>query len=105
MERLEKGNYKLPDWSLEARCTGECWEQKQKPCYGNFKLVDGDIVKRISRGETCYGFICPDCNCFTEINEKQIPYDVRKWCPQVAAKGSDYYSKLTEEEKKLSEVL
>lgn len=106
MERLEKGNYKLPDWSIEARCTGEGWGQNHKPCYGNFKLVDGDIVKRIfGEGEKCYGFICPDCNCFTEISEKQLPYAVRRWCPQVAAKGSDEYSKLTEEEKKLSEVL
>lgn len=105
MERLEEGNYKLPDWSLEARCSGKGWQQNQKPCYGKFKLVDGDIVKRKSWGEMYYGFICPDCHCFTELNEKQIPNEVKNYCPQVAARGSDEYEKLSEEEKKLSEVL
>lgn len=105
MERLEEGNYQLPDWSLDVRCSGKSWGQKQRPCYGKFRLVDGDIVKRACMGEMCYGFICPDCHCFTEIDEKQIPEEVRDYCLQVAAKGSDYYEKLTEEEKKLSEVL
>lgn len=102
MERLEEGNYQLPDWSIEARCSGKGWEQRQKPCYGKFKLVDGDIVKRTCWGEVYYGFICPDCHCFTQIDEKEIPKEVKDFCLQVAARGSDAYEKLTKEEKKLS---
>ncbi len=106
MELIEKGNYKLPDWSMEARCTGKGWEQKQKPCYSKWKLEDGDIVKRKnSDGEVYYGFICPDCHCFTQLEEKELPTNVKEYCLQVAAKGSNHYVTLTEEEKKLSEVL
>jgi len=105
MERLEEGNYKLPDWSLDVRCNGYGWGQKQKPCYGKFRLIDGDILKRKTQEDTYYGFICPDCHCFTEIAEKQIPKEVKDYCLQVAARGSDAYEGLSKEEKKLSEVL
>ncbi len=105
MERLEKGNYKLPNWSMEARCTGNGWGQKKKTCYGKWKLEDGDILKRVTSETTYYGFICPDCHCFTELDSEKIPLEVREYCPQVAARGSDHYEKLTDEEKKLSEVL
>jgi len=31
MQVKEQGDYKMPDWKLEVRCTGRDWEQKQKP--------------------------------------------------------------------------
>jgi len=62
-------------------------------------------VKRTYWGEVYYGFICPKCHCFTQIDEKEIPKEVKDFCLQVAARGSDAYEKLTKEEKKLSEVL
>ncbi len=102
---IEKGNYKLPDWSMEARCTGAGCGQKHKPCYSKWKLEDGDIVKRKFGGEICYGFICPDCHCFTILDETELPDNVKAYCLQVAAKGSKEYEELTEKEKILSEGL
>ena len=111
MKVLKKGNYKLQDWSLEVECTGKGWHNDNRPCHSILKLEDGDIVKRKYQGygESCpstyYGFICNECHCFTEIDESLIPDEIKRYCPQVAGKGSDYYSELTDEEKKLSEVL
>lgn len=110
MKVLEKGNYKMRDWSLQVECTGKDWSQKSKPCHSILELEDGDIVKReygSINGDTqiAFGFICPECKCFTEIDEARIPNEVKKYCPQVAAKGSDAYEKLTEEEKELSKDL
>lgn len=105
MVMKEEGNYKLPAWSLDVRCTGKGWEQKHKPCYGMMTLEDGDVLKRISCEEVYYGCICPECKCFTEIPEKLIPREVKKYAPQVAAPGSDQYKDLTKEEKELSKYL
>lgn len=111
MKVLKKGNYKLQDWSLEVECTGNGWTNNNRPCHSILELEDGDIVKRkyqrygCNYPSTSYGFICSECHCFTEIDESLIPKEIKKYCPQVAAKGSDYYSELTDEEKKLSEVL
>lgn len=106
MQVKEQGDYKMPDWKLEVRCTGRDWEQKQKPCYSLLVVEDGDIVKRsYYEDEIAYGCICPVCKCFTEIPEKDIPYNVRKFAPRVVSRGSDGYSELSDEEKKLSENL
>lgn len=102
MKMLEKGNYKVKNWSIKAECTGLHWRQKRKPCHSIYELEDGDIVKRDCDDEFSYGFICEECHCFTEIPEKDIPDEIKTWAPQVAAKGSDAYSNLTDEEKKLS---
>lgn len=105
---LEKeGNYKLEDWKLTGmECIGREWAQKQRPCHSVYTLEDGDIVKRKSYDEFCYGFICPKCHCFTEVAGKLIPDEIKDFCPQVAAPGSDEYMKnLTDEEKELSKYL
>lgn len=52
-----------------------------------------------------YGFICPVCNCFTEIDKSMIPENIKQNCLSVAARGSDCWNSLTDEEKKISEVL
>lgn len=107
MQVKEEGNYKMPDWKLEVRCTGESdWEPKQKPCYDLLILEDGDIVKREGyTNEFYYGCICPKCKCFTEIYEKLIPKNVKRFAPKVASKNSDAWFELSDEEKKLSEGL
>lgn len=79
------------------------------------ELEDGDIVKRKymdqyynglrSWDEFAYGFICTECHAFTEIDEKLIPDEIKKYCPQVAAKDSKAYQQLTEQEKELSKFL
>lgn len=111
MQILKQGNSKLPNWSLEIQCTGHLWQNKNTPCYSIVKLDSKDIVKRFSKryfeesSNISYGFICPICHCFTEINEFLIPQQIKDHCLTVAAKGSDYYDKLNDEERKLSEVL
>ncbi len=110
MEFTEEGKFFDPDWLLEIRCSGIGWEQKNKPCYGKAKIRSNQIVKRYSGsydGDTNvnYGFICSRCHCFTVINEKEIPEELKQFCLTVAAKGSDGYSDLNKEEKELSKVL
>lgn len=106
MEMTKEGNYKLEEWSLkDVECTGEGWGQKHRPCHSQFTLYDGDIVKRESLGNMYYGFICDKCHIFTELDEDLIPDEIKKFCPQVAAPGSDAYSKLSPEEKELSKYL
>ena len=100
-----------PKWSLEIQCTGHLWQNRQSPCFSVLKLNSEDIVKRSYRpyyndfDSISYGFICPKCHCFTEINKFLIPQFIKDHCLRVAAKGSDYYGQLTDEEKKLSEFL
>lgn len=83
MEKLANGNENPNVWSLEASCTGEGWNQENKiPCNALFKLNQSDIYKRkytdISGDtELFYGFICPDCGCFTELNASKIPSYVK----------------------------
>lgn len=108
----KKGNYVDPNWILEdVTCTGKGWDQNDKrPCYSIWDLDSGDIVKReylTAFDETAfsYGFICPECHCFTEINEKLIPEEVKRYCMQVAARNSNAYETLSDAEKKLSEQL
>lgn len=108
---LERGNYKLNDWFLDVECTGKHWIQKHRPCHSKIRLEDGDIVKRVSRDlwsgarTLSYGFICEECHCFTEIEGKDIPKEIKDWCEQVASKGSDEYDDLTQKGKELSQFL
>lgn len=109
---LEEGNYKFPHWSLEMWCMGTTrWigqKRPPRPCYSKIKIEDGDVVKRIADEETYYGFICPKCKRFTEIEKKianKIPQNVKEYAFQVASPESVYFDKLSDEEKKLSENL
>lgn len=108
-EILEEGNYKFPDWSIEARCMGTAeWvglRKPKKPCYSKLKLEDGDIVKRCGSEETYYGFICPKCKSFTELSVEEIPENVKYYALQIAPPGSDNWEKLSDEEKELSKEL
>lgn len=106
MEMTKEGNYKLEDWSLkDVECTGEGWGKKHRPCHSHFTLYDGDILKREACDVMYYGFICDKCHIFTELDENLIPDEIKEFCPQVAAPGSDAYSKLSDEEKELSKYL
>ncbi len=114
MQILKRDDSKLKDWSLEVECTGIGYDNKNKPCYSPLKLEDSDIVKlrqKESLGENAsrhwlsYGFICCQCNCFTEIPGYIIPSAIRSYCPQIAPKGSEDYSRLSKKEKELSEEL
>ena len=113
MKLKKKGTYVDPNWSLEdVMCTGKGWEQNgKKPCYSVWDLDSADILirKHTAYGDsyptTYYGFICPECHCFTELDANLLPHDIRKNCKMVAMKGSDEYFRLSEEEQKLSDFL
>ena len=83
MKKIADGRNNEKQWKMEATCTGAGWNQNGKsPCYSLFELTGGDIRKRthVDYGggkDTYYGFVCPDCGCFTELPEGKIPYSVR----------------------------
>ena len=110
MKVIKKGNGKL-NWSLEVECTGNGWANKNKPCHSSLNVEDGDIVKRSYRrygdesSSIAYGFICPICSVFTEVEGKILPKEIMEYCKRVAAKGSDGYNELYDEEKLLSQAL
>ena len=66
------------DWSLEVNCTGKNWEQGDKvPCGSTLEIITEDLLKRRwfkypNEEGINYGFICPICGCFTEIDEKYL---------------------------------
>lgn len=111
MRVLKKGNYVDPNWSMEVTCTGKGWLNVSNPCYSILELNSRDIVSRkyTSYGDdsptTYYGFICPVCHCFTEVDEKLLPLEIKKNCMHIASKGSVEYTRLSVEEQKLSDML
>jgi hypothetical protein len=66
------------DWKLEVICTGKYWDQDTKvPCGSKLEIEINDIIKRKwykypDYEGTSYGFICPVCGCFSEIEEKYL---------------------------------
>lgn len=83
MRKIANGNDNPNKWTMQATCTGAGWSQKGRgPCYSLFELDGRDIYKRSHTDyggctDTYYGFICPDCGCFTEIPKEKLPSGVR----------------------------
>lgn len=83
MRKICNGTENPNQWKIEATCTGAGWDQnRKKPCNALFELNQRDIYKRThldysGDSETYYGFICPDCGCFTELKENNIPSYVK----------------------------
>jgi hypothetical protein len=83
MKVLEK---KIPfaDFTMEVTCTGENWEQGDKiPCGSKLEINSDDLLRREwskypDDNGIDYGFICPVCGCFTQINSIILPKDLRK---------------------------
>lgn len=80
MKVLKKGYENDKLWKTEKSCTGKGWEQEgnRHPCGALLEVSALDIYYRdhnfMGRGsERYYGFICPECNCFTEIDTDRIP--------------------------------
>lgn len=117
MQMIKEGNSKLKDWSLIVKCTGNGigikWYSTHYPCYLTQFLEAGDIVKRAiydvmyddNTVPFRYGFICPNCHCFTEVDERLIPQEIKDHCLQIAGIGTHFYEDLTNEEKNLSLLL
>jgi len=66
------------NWTLEIKCTGGNWRQDKKvPCGSLLEINANDLIKRAwfkypDDGGTDYGFICPICGCFSEINKNLL---------------------------------
>ena len=83
MKELEKKS-QLETWTMEVECTGS---GNDRPCGRYWKVNSQDIVKRYARVmDECdidvYGFICPECHCFTEIRYNLIPRVIINRCSQ-----------------------
>lgn len=73
-----------PDlFKMKATCTGAGWDQGNRcPCYSLWEVTAKDIQRRThtdygGNTDTYYGFTCPDCGCFTELDKDDIPFDIR----------------------------
>ena len=83
MRKLADGKNNPYIFKTEQTCTGRGWDQNGRtPCYSLWEVTATDIKKRTSSdytgdAETSYGFICPNCGCFSEIAAKDIPWDVK----------------------------
>jgi len=78
MKVLKSGAENDAAWRKEEICTGFGWKQNTTPCGALLELSNGDLLKRIhtdysGESETYYGFVCPVCGCFTEVNESKYP--------------------------------
>jgi len=72
------------DWEKEVECNGVGWRQGDKVPCGSKLIIDRDDLKLRkwfkypdSEGVN-YGFICPNCNCFTEIPTDELDKNLRK---------------------------
>lgn len=65
-------------FSIKISCTGARWNQDNRtPCGRLWELNATDILKRnytdyAGGSETYYGFVCPKCGCFTEIQSSEL---------------------------------
>ncbi len=84
MKVLESGNTKS-DWNIKTQCTGKGWMQNHRPCGAKLLVEEEDIVHR-KYAESYweygidYGFICPECKCFTALEHELIPKEIRQYC-------------------------
>lgn len=66
------------NWNLEVECTGKNWNQDNKtPCGSVLEINANDLIKREwskypDYSGIDYGFICPVCKCFTEIDQENL---------------------------------
>lgn len=76
MKELKKAS-QFENWKLEVECTGVHNMNGGTPCGRSWELDSSDIVKRklcvLDTNIDTYGFICPECNCFTQLNKDHIP--------------------------------
>lgn len=83
MARVLKEAEENPNiWKMEVTCDGNGWNQEGLvPCRRLIEIDERDIQKRSYNSydeiETYYGFTCPECHCFTQIDEKLIPKNVK----------------------------
>ena len=95
MKKLANAKTNPSLWKTTSTCTGKGWIQiGTNPCYALWEIDASDILKRTHTDisgdtEAYYGFICPDCGCFTEIDVKDIPYEVRSGAKNYAEREKE----------------
>ena len=98
-------------WSMKVKCTG--FECSDYPCFSELLITKDDIV-RLYTGSVYYGFICPICHQFTEIDKNLLPFSVKAHAPRIAEKSGPAYDRLkrdlkhkplSEKEEKLCEIV
>ena len=68
---------------MQVECTGGGWNQNEKvPCGSTLEINTDDLLKREwakypDYGGIDYGFICPICGCFTNIDEKSLTNNLK----------------------------
>lgn len=72
------------DWFMNVTCNGKNWEQGDNvPCGSDLEIDKNDLLVRgwfkypDMEGKN-YGFICPICGCFTEIDESKLDKNLKK---------------------------
>lgn len=75
--RIVKQRKAFENWSLKVTCNGEKWTQKQAPCGSDLEIDIKDLYfrkwfKYPNTEGISYGYICPVCGCFSEINESLL---------------------------------
>lgn len=69
-------------WNLKVTCTGKNWRQKNAPCGSILEIDVTDLYKREwfkypDNEGVNYGFICPICGCFTELEDKLLDENLK----------------------------
>lgn len=83
MRKLATANENPDVYKIEATCDGSGWDQEGKvPCYQRWEVCASDIYYRNHTDyggctDTYYGFVCPECGCFTELDNRKIPTTVK----------------------------
>lgn len=79
MRLLAEANENPEIFKMKATCSGKGWIQEGKnPCYRLWEIDATDVLKRVSSNidgylDVYYGFVCPKCGCFTELEASEIP--------------------------------
>lgn len=84
---LKTAKQMMLGWKVPITCTGHITHTNMNTfnsgCYYLIEINARDIIKVLHNQGECepeysYGFICPNCKFFTEIDEKDIPYFIRE---------------------------
>jgi hypothetical protein len=77
--KILKERKPFEEWKRIVNCTGGDWNQGDKvPCGSTLQIDSNDLIKRKwfkypDYEGVSYGFICPVCGCFTNLNENELP--------------------------------
>lgn len=83
MRVIKRGKHNPNNWKKEYTCTGKGWDQHgATPCGALLEVSAQDIRSRSHTDlsgctDIYYGFICPICGCFTEVNSAELPPEVK----------------------------